>query len=424
MSLGIADYVKKMAIRLERVAGTFLLSLLVVLVGFSGNSLVHGGSLSTDIDERVDGNAGRRRSLAAGIPDNDYSQPMLNGKPEFGCMHTWRFPCTKKDKEIGPPYNMIKPLYLSEEDKRLIEVIGKFKKEREDISSRIEQKKIAFMFLVRGNMPLAPLWERFFKGHYGKFTIYVHTSPGFVYPESASHLFRNNQIRSEKVSWGSPTMVDAERRLLAMALADPANERFILLSESCIPVQGFETVWEYLMGTRYSYVASYYHPKEKVCGGRYDPNMAPEIKQHEWRKGLQWFSSTREHAYLILEDTIIYKKFERYCRGDKWHHHCYPDEHYIQTLLHIKDGRWVANRTITFTDFSALGDHPRSFNGSEITKKLISAITWPYLANPRNPSTLHCGLNGKKRTCYLFARKFMPDTLDPLMRLPKSVLGY
>ena len=23
-------------------------------------------------------------------------------------------------------------------------------------------------------------------------------------------------------------------------------------------------------------------------------------------------------------------------QGDKWHHHCYPDEHYIQTLLNVR----------------------------------------------------------------------------------------
>lgn len=37
--------------------------------------------------------------------------------------------------------------------------------------------KIAFMFLIKGALPLAPLWEMFFKGHQHLFSIYVHTHP-------------------------------------------------------------------------------------------------------------------------------------------------------------------------------------------------------------------------------------------------------
>lgn len=40
-------------------------------------------------------------------------------------------------------------------------------------------KKVAFMFLTRGKLPLAKLWERFFQGHEGLFSIYIHTSDPF-----------------------------------------------------------------------------------------------------------------------------------------------------------------------------------------------------------------------------------------------------
>jgi len=38
-----------------------------------------------------------------------------------------------------------------------------------------------------------------------------------------------------QVSWGDPSMIDAERRLLASALLHPANTRFLLLSDSYVP---------------------------------------------------------------------------------------------------------------------------------------------------------------------------------------------
>ncbi|EEF37532.1 conserved hypothetical protein [Ricinus communis] len=39
--------------------------------------------------------------------------------------------------------------------------------------------KIAFLFLTRGPLPFAPLWELFFKGHEGFYSIYVHCNPSF-----------------------------------------------------------------------------------------------------------------------------------------------------------------------------------------------------------------------------------------------------
>eukprot|EP00475_Leptophrys_vorax_P027296 TRINITY_DN38906_c0_g2_i1.p1 TRINITY_DN38906_c0_g2~~TRINITY_DN38906_c0_g2_i1.p1 ORF type:complete len:256 (-),score=6.11 TRINITY_DN38906_c0_g2_i1:69-725(-) len=218
-------------------------------------------------------------------------------------------------------------------------------------------------------------------------------------------------------------MVDAERRLLAEALADPRNYRFVLLSESCIPVQGFDYVWNYLMGTSYSYVASYF-TQQKVCAGRYHKHMRPEIQLKDWRKGLQWFSATRRHVNMIVMDDAIYSKFSKYCRGDKWHRQCYADEHYIQTLLNIRDPGLIANRTITFTDFSRSKEHPRSFHADDIDEALIQSITEPHNVNPRNANSLACGAENNTRTCYLFARKFEPSTLNKLMALPMDVLGY
>lgn len=41
--------------------------------------------------------------------------------------------------------------------------------------------KLAFMFLTQGPLPLAPLWERFFKGHQPFYSIYVHPHPSYNY---------------------------------------------------------------------------------------------------------------------------------------------------------------------------------------------------------------------------------------------------
>jgi hypothetical protein len=40
--------------------------------------------------------------------------------------------------------------------------------------------RIAFMFLIRGPLPFARLWERYFFGHERLYSVYVHANPSFV----------------------------------------------------------------------------------------------------------------------------------------------------------------------------------------------------------------------------------------------------
>jgi Core-2/I-Branching enzyme len=57
--------------------------------------------------------------------------------------------------------------------------------------------KVAFMFLTRGPLPLYPLWERFFKGHDGLFSIYVHALPAYVPEFGPKSVFYQRQIPSK-----------------------------------------------------------------------------------------------------------------------------------------------------------------------------------------------------------------------------------
>ncbi|THF96681.1 hypothetical protein TEA_004772 [Camellia sinensis var. sinensis] len=96
--------------------------------------------------------------------------------------------------------------------------------------------KVAFLFLTRRNLPLDVLWGCFFENaDVGNFSIYIHSEPGFVFDESTtrSAFFYNRQLTNMiKVAWGEASMIQAERLLLGAALEDPANQRFVLLSDS------------------------------------------------------------------------------------------------------------------------------------------------------------------------------------------------
>jgi hypothetical protein len=205
--------------------------------------------------------------------------------------------------------------------------------------------------------------------------------------------------------------MDAEKRLLANALLDFSNERFVLLSESCIPLQSFPTVRDYLVGSRHSFVEVYY-VQTKQCRGRYNRRMAPAIRLPQWRKGSQWFELSRDIATSVLADTTYYPLFRRHCRPS-----CYPDEHYLPTTVNMLHGAQNANRTITFVDWSKGGPHPAKYGAQDVTAELIQGI--------RRRTDRPCLYNSRPTSmCFLFARKFAPDTLEPLLNISSTVMGY
>ncbi|CAA7044485.1 unnamed protein product [Microthlaspi erraticum] len=269
--------------------------------------------------------------------------------------------------------------------------------------------KLAFMFLTKGPLPFAPLWEMFFKGHEGLYSIYVHALPDYRSDFSRSSVFYKRYVPSQAVAWGEMSMCDAERRLLSNALLDISNEWFVLVSESCIPLRGFSFIYGYVSESRHSFMGSI--DEEGPDGrGRYRDGMEPEISLSQWRKGSQWFEVNRKLAVEIVQDTTYYPKFKEFCKPP-----CYVDEHYFPTMLSMKHRVSLANRTLTWTDWSRGGAHPATFDKADITETFLKNL----------PEAKACSYNDERsQVCYLFARKFAPSALEPLLQLAPKVLGF
>ncbi|KAK4376436.1 hypothetical protein RND71_002732 [Anisodus tanguticus] len=265
--------------------------------------------------------------------------------------------------------------------------------------------RVAFLFLARGRLPLAPLWEMFFKGHEGLFSIYLHTSPDFNYEPPPSSVFYKRRIPSQAVQWGRSTMIDAERRLLANALLDISNERFILLSESCIPLFNFTTIYTFLTNSDQSFLGLFDDPR-KIGRGRYNKRMYPTITLSDWRKGSQWFEVHRELAVKIVSDVKYYPVFKNHCAPP-----CYMDEHYLPTLVNKVCPKLTSNWSITWADWLAGGSHPTTFFKKDVTEEFLKSVR----------SELNCSLSS---ICFLFGRKFHPSTLQPLLRIAPKLLGF
>lgn len=91
------------------------------------------------------------------------------------------------------------------------------------------------------------------------------------------------------------------------------------------------------------------------------------------------------------------------------------DEHYIPTFVTMKFGERNSNRSLTWVDWSRGGPHPARYGRLEVTVELLE----------RMRSGSECEYNGgNTTTCFLFARKFLPNALDRLLRFAPKLMGF
>lgn len=104
---------------------------------------------------------------------------------------------TNCDKECLSFKGFLSPAHLmhSMSDKELFWRVSMAPKMKEYPFERVP--KVAFMFMTRGPLPLARLWDRFFKGHEGLYSVYVHTIPDYKLNAPESSAFYGRQIPSE-----------------------------------------------------------------------------------------------------------------------------------------------------------------------------------------------------------------------------------
>lgn len=280
--------------------------------------------------------------------------------------------------------------------------------------------RIAFLFIVRGDIPHEPLWKRFFQGHEEKYSIYVHAAPGHVYPEGS--LFQGRQIPSKHCPRFSRGIIDALRRLLSHALLDPRynNVWFVNVCESSIPIRAFSFAYAYLMKSNVSFVESFY-PVSRY----HSWETLPEFRAMDLRKGELWMALRREHAKIVVSDTEIYFTFLARCTW--W---CTWDEQYVQTLLHLRDAGGIAERTVMYVNWTV--PHTGSPNPLSPTAGVIKDLQLRTRDTDGerhdtafDNTTYECVHNGVAPSpCFLFARKFTSSETKSLLSLKPQDLGY
>ncbi|KAL8198150.1 hypothetical protein R6Q57_030032 [Mikania cordata] len=288
-------------------------------------------------------------------------------------------------------------------------------------------KKLAFMFLTTGPLPLAPLWELYFNRTKTQqlYNIYIHTDPNLRQDLIFHGIFTNRTIPSKPTRRHSPSLAAAHRRLLAHALLhDPSNYMFSLISPSCIPLHSFDFTYKKLIESEKSYIEIL--KNEGGAWGRWTARgeiaMLPEVEFEKFRIGSQFSVLTRQHAMVAVNDTRMWSKFKLPCLLKNMDR-CYPEENYFPTLLSMVDISGCVPATLTFVDWKDQHNgHPRTFHGSDVGPELIKAI------RRRRPRYGDDVINGSDASVmsrndqFLFARKFGSDTVSALLDIADDVI--
>ncbi|KAL0891407.1 hypothetical protein Bca101_015390 [Brassica carinata] len=286
-------------------------------------------------------------------------------------------------------------------------------------------RKVAFMYLTTTPLPFAPLWEMFFNGSSSNdlYNVYVHADPTRDYDPGFSGVFANRVIHSKRSERYTPTLAAAARRLIAHALLhDPQNYIFALFSPSCVPIRSFDFTYKTLVSSRKSFIEILKDEPWQFerWAARGDDAMLPEVKLEDFRIGSQFWALTRRHARTVARDRRIWEKFDKTCvREDT----CYPEENYFPTLMNMRDPLGCVPATLTHVDWTVSdGGHPRMYEGEEVVPELIVRL------RKTRPRYGEDGINGsdwsvsKRSDPFLFARKFSPEALEPLLGMARSVL--
>lgn len=215
-------------------------------------------------------------------------------------------------------------------------------------------KKIAFLFLIYSQINFEYLWHRFFNQAPSPeyYSVYIHAKhPKYI----RSEYIRRHLIPFHyQTNWGGASLVLVMLALLAFAHADPDNYKFIFVSDSCIPLKTFKSVYHYLTRDENSYINWWRDKsfrKDRVCNNA--------IQVEHWAKSSQWIILNRRYTKSLIDNRHLLRHF--------WGSFC-PDEHFVPTVLSklgLLTNNDIKRWSKTYVNWGAGKAHPRSHSVME-----------------------------------------------------------
>jgi len=232
--------------------------------------------------------------------------------------------------------------------------------------------KVAYLFLVYGDINHPNVWERYFEGHEDTTKICCHAADRSI---THTPFLKDNLIPYwVSTGWGSLGLVMAQIELTRYALRDPNVERIVLCSGTCAPIKTYQETYDSVFAHDKSWIGLY---------NQYTARMAKvtHLDKSSHRKHSQWVMLTRRHASMIVRFNYL-SDFVR-CT--------IPDEHYVgSVLVHLKEAGNILHREQTHVAWNKVS--PIQMSPIEHGK-----IEDQYIEEWRKSPSI-------------FARKFKPDS--------------
>ena len=206
-------------------------------------------------------------------------------------------------------------------------------------------KKIAFCFLIYDIINHEELWNIFFKNiDHNRYNIYIH----YKYNKQLKYFEKYKLNSCIETKYADISLVKAQNLLLSEGLKDINNQHFIFISNSCVPLKCFDTVYKFL-NCNYSY---FNITPQNQCFPRCNKTLEFIDKKYVQKAG-QWCILNRKHANLMV-NTNEYIKWFTYPQT-------VPDEHcYITNIFYYNLQNEIittpneANNATTFVNWEGM----------------------------------------------------------------------
>ena len=196
--------------------------------------------------------------------------------------------------------------------------------------------KIAFLFLTIDNVLFPEIWDYYFRNNYDKISIYCHPK----YPDKVTVPWQKKNIISNLTSTDWGFLTQATVNLLVASLKNKENIKFILVSDSCLPIKSFNLFFNFLKrdNLKTSYIDLY--DKDVDLYNFKKSNLPSDFFSYKLRKHSQWFCLSRYHVKKLLIHSDL-NKFKKFFAGD---------EHILTLIIEEK---YIKNFDITFSNWDA-----------------------------------------------------------------------
>lgn len=248
--------------------------------------------------------------------------------------------------------------------------------------------KIAFLFIVRDKINNVDLWRQYFEGFNDRFSCYIVSKSGRAETDIPNVINLHDKYDSD---YGRTKYIQTVLFLLKEALIDKQNFKFILFSESCIPITSFSRLYDLLTKDKSAFInMGRVLDDWKAAVGRYAQLRKKDVSREEWYgHSAQAIVFNRKLAkFLVTTDSKIHNVINVYN----------IDEHYYAYAV-ISDGKKLNDFNITYSSlgFSNWKDRSESKNHRSypktylvVDKELVQSI---------------------REMGYMFMRKIAPETV-------------